>query len=1069
MKSVVRILAAGAAAGLVFVAGALVLLVATPFGNRLLLDQSQQLAASLLPADVTIEVGSRHIGFTPSGGITLRFDDVVLARPQSGQRLAAAGSLAVGFSLLDIFSGEISAQKLRVDHLAVDPDSLGSGDDFEPPDVEAIFAALDHAAATVSAMPLRAIEINDLQAIDGTAGETRITRVAVEKQAAGIIGLDLLASLAGSRVGASGTAKISADGLGIKRLDLQTGEVELPSSGGDMPAAAPLLSLSLGLDGEAGGRRLRLAATGQMTEEAAGNLRGKLAFTMSEGSERADLVADFSDGQSIEGQFSGAIDLASAADGTALFHLASTRLVSTIASHAAQSPAEKRSARFTAEGVLDLTRGAIRIDDAELAVASGWLKATAALAGHEPQDHLTASFEGRAIDARDLVAFWPFFIADGPRGWSMEHLRAGVVDEAAFSLDLTIERLLALLQPGVPMNDDEFQLALDFSGGAFTTLDDMPDLSAASGTIQHRGGRVAVSLDEASVDGQPGLAVLPSSLDFQHAGDGVDAALSLNIEGDAGQLLMLAERQKLLAGQEREWQADDLSGKAKVGVGVAFHLADPRIHPEPSDPSGLNWTVVAELAGVDLKQPIEGHRLSGLTGTAMIAEGSALGEMSAEIDDIPAKVTFTQPIGPDPVGEAALKIAARLDEGSIARLSPVLAKMLGGTIALDLTRRGDGFAAMADLTRAEIRLPAIGWSKSAGIPGTLTFDVTRNGSVTKVADAVLEGEGFSAKGSAELDGDGLKSLVLNSLALNRGDSVSARLTRIAGGMGFSVAANSIDARPILAALQSRIVAPDAGEPNDTGRLVVELSADTVRGFGDEALEDAEIRYEADDDRILSASLSASIHGAPVSLAFQPGVEGAPAVRVDVAETGALLRFSGLYDKMRSGRLQANLGSRGGAYAGGVRLSSFTLVDEERLRSLVGTARQQSGSLAARLGKELPVASAYFDTARANLRWNKGRLILDDGIIRGPVFGSSFAGTLIDPSGRVDMAGSFMPAYGVNRLFGALPFVGGVLGNGGEGGLIGITYRLEGLLADPTLVVNPISLIAPGIFRRIFEY
>ncbi|ORE99155.1 hypothetical protein ATO4_02275 [Aurantimonas sp. 22II-16-19i] len=1057
------------AAGLVFVAGVLVLLVATPFGNRLLLDQSQQLAASLLPADVTIEVGSRHIGFTPSGGITLRFDDVVLARPQSGQQLAAAGNVAVGFSLLDILSGELSAQKLRVDHLTVDPDALGSGEGFEPPDVEAIFAALDHAAASASGMPLNAIEINDLQAIAGAAGDTRITRVAVEKGAAGIIGLELLASLAGSRFGAIGTAEISADGLGLERLDLQTGEVELPTSGGDGPAAAPLLSLSLGLDGEAGARRLRLAAAGQLAEEAAEGLRGNLAFEVSEGSERADVVADFSDATSIEGQFSGAIDLASAADGTAPFRLASTRLVSTIASHAAPALAEERSARFAARGVFDLTRGAIRIDDAELALASGWLKATAALAGHQPQDHLTASFEGRAIDARDLVAFWPFFVADGPRDWALDHLRAGVVDETAFSLDLTIERLLALLEPAVPMREDEFQLALAFSGGAFTTLDDMPALSTASGTIQHRGGRVAVSLDEASVDGQPGLAVLPSSLDFQHAGDGVDAALSLNIEGDAAQLVELAERQKLLAGQERDWQAKDLSGKANVGVGVAFHLADPRVRPEGSDPSALNWTVVAELAGVDLKKPIDGHRLSGLTGTAMIAEGSAIGEMSGRIDDIPAKVTFAQPLGPDPVGEASLKIAARLDDRSIARLSPVLARMLGGSIAVDLTRRPHGFAATADLTRAEIRLPAIGWSKSAGIPGTLTFDIARNGSVTKVADAVLEGEGFSANGSAELDGDGLKSLVLNSLALNRGDSVSARLTRIAGGMGFSVAANSIDARPILAALQSRIAAPDDGEPDDTGKLVVELSADTLRGFGDEALEDAEIRYKADDDRVLSASLSASIRGAPVSLAFQPGVEGVPAVRVDVARAGALLRFAGLYDKMREGRLQANLGARDGAYAGGVRLSDFTLVDEERLRSLVGTARQQSDSLAARLGKDLPVASAYFDTARANLRWDKGRLILDDGIIRGPVFGSSFSGILIDPSGRVDMAGSFMPAYGVNRLFGALPFVGGVLGNGGEGGLIGITYRLEGTLADPTLVVNPISLIAPGIFRRIFEY
>jgi hypothetical protein len=30
-------------------------------------------------------------------------------------------------------------------------------------------------------------------------------------------------------------------------------------------------------------------------------------------------------------------------------------------------------------------------------------------------------------------------------------------------------------------------------------------------------------------------------------------------------------------------------------------------------------------------------------------------------------------------------------------------------------------------------------------------------------------------------------------------------------------------------------------------------------------------------------------------------------------------------------------------------------------------------------------------------------------------------------GRIDMTGTFMPAYGVNRLFGELPLIGALLG------------------------------------------
>ena len=63
----------------------------------------------------------------------------------------------------------------------------------------------------------------------------------------------------------------------------------------------------------------------------------------------------------------------------------------------------------------------------------------------------------------------------------------------------------------------------------------------------------------------------------------------------------------------------------------------------------------------------------------------------------------------------------------------------------------------------------------------------------------------------------------------------------------------------------------------------------------------------------------------------------------------------------------------------------------------------------------------------------------------------------------------MPVYGLNRIFGELPLFGPLLGNGRDRGLIGVTYRLRGNANKPTLNINPLSVVAPGIFRSIFEY
>jgi len=68
-----------------------------------------------------------------------------------------------------------------------------------------------------------------------------------------------------------------------------------------------------------------------------------------------------------------------------------------------------------------------------------------------------------------------------------------------------------------------------------------------------------------------------------------------------------------------------------------------------------------------------------------------------------------------------------------------------------------------------------------------------------------------------------------------------------------------------------------------------------------------------------------------------------------------------------------------------------------------------------------------------------------------------------------LTGTFIPIYALNNLFGRIPVIGEILGGGSDGGLFGVTFRLDGPIADPALTFNPISSITPGIFRRIFEF
>ena len=90
-------------------------------------------------------------------------------------------------------------------------------------------------------------------------------------------------------------------------------------------------------------------------------------------------------------------------------------------------------------------------------------------------------------------------------------------------------------------------------------------------------------------------------------------------------------------------------------------------------------------------------------------------------------------------------------------------------------------------------------------------------------------------------------------------------------------------------------------------------------------------------------------------------------------------------------------------------------------------------------------------------------------MKGPTIGATIEGTIDYVGNSVRMSGTFVPMYGLNNMFGQIPFFGMFLGGGSNEGLIGVTYEVVGTPGAPVLRVNPISAMAPGLTRKIFEF
>jgi hypothetical protein len=99
----------------------------------------------------------------------------------------------------------------------------------------------------------------------------------------------------------------------------------------------------------------------------------------------------------------------------------------------------------------------------------------------------------------------------------------------------------------------------------------------------------------------------------------------------------------------------------------------------------------------------------------------------------------------------------------------------------------------------------------------------------------------------------------------------------------------------------------------------------------------------------------------------------------------------------------------------------------------------------------------------------GKLTLREGVVRGPVIGATIDGNVDYTRDEVRLRGTFVPLYGINNMFGQIPIVGLILGGGDKEGLLGITYEVVGPPSAPILRVNPISAVAPGLLRKVFEF
>ena len=93
---------------------------------------------------------------------------------------------------------------------------------------------------------------------------------------------------------------------------------------------------------------------------------------------------------------------------------------------------------------------------------------------------------------------------------------------------------------------------------------------------------------------------------------------------------------------------------------------------------------------------------------------------------------------------------------------------------------------------------------------------------------------------------------------------------------------------------------------------------------------------------------------------------------------------------------------------------------------------------------------------------KGSRVVGQGI------GASADGYIDRPHNQLALKGTLVPAYGLNSVLSNIPLLGDLLASKKGEGIFGVTYSMTGNADQPNISTNPLSMLTPGILRRIFE-
>ncbi len=667
--------------------------------------------------------------------------------------------------------------------------------------------------------------------------------------------------------------------------------------------------------------------------------------------------------------------------------------------------------------------------------------------------------ETSTVPIEHLRQLWPRELSRPARNWVVRNLADGVADSATLRL-----RGTAPIDDPFVFDSVDVRGQIAFSGVTVHYLRPMTPVTAGVGnaTFDNTSFRITVNSGQSEE-----LVVETAQIDLIQLDQPEPVAdISLTVAGPARAALTLLDEEPLGFSSALGLDPSQVTGEQRTNAIIRVPLL-----------SNVTTDMVDAAAAARLS---EFTYPDGILGFPIDA-----GDLSLEVDKtelkvsgslnlsgIPVEAVWTRALGDEDVPEQQFQLRGFLDDDERVRLGIATADWVTGPIGVGLTYTTNGEesgfgAAELDLSATRIELAPFAWQKEEGVEarGQFAFAV-ENDLVTGLPSFEFSAPELLAAGSLTFTSDGefdIGEAVLSRLVVGETD-VSGTLVTRDGHYEIGVTGASIDLRPFLE--EGDEEPTEAAEPGTPFTVtILDGRLDQIRVTDDLYVSNVAGQLTFDGTVVRSADLTGLQSGSgAISLVVSGRPDGRD-VSLRSEDAGELLRSFDLVETMIGGSLDVEATiddiQEGQPVFGVLRIEDFQIVQRSALaRMLTLTSFQGIEDVVAGNG-------ITFRQLEAPFRLTEDAIDLKDVRARGSSLGILAEGRINRVDDTLDLAGEIAPAYTLNSLLGRIPIVGDVLTGGGQG-IFAATYKVRGPIGDPTVSVNPLSVLTPGFTRRILS-